>query len=92
MDKPTDEMFAEDLSLKGWINESLSNAISQVIDANLIRPEEPNLKTKVQCVSSIMELALNCSVELPEERICIKDVLSALKKIKLQFIANCRTV
>ncbi|CAK9173794.1 unnamed protein product [Ilex paraguariensis] len=90
--KPTDEMFAGDLSLKGWINETLSNAISQVIDANLIRPEEPNLITKVQCASSIMELALNCSVELPEERIYIKDVLSALKKIKLQFIANCRTV
>ncbi|CAK9149938.1 unnamed protein product [Ilex paraguariensis] len=90
--KPTDEIFGEDLSLKGWINESLPNSISQVIDANLISPGEPNLVAKLQCVSSIMELALDCCVEYPEERIYIKDVLAALRKIRLQFIANCRRV
>uniref|UniRef100_A0A5B7BAY1 non-specific serine/threonine protein kinase n=1 Tax=Davidia involucrata TaxID=16924 RepID=A0A5B7BAY1_DAVIN len=86
--KPTDEIFAGDLSLKDWIYESLPNAIIQVIDANLLRPEEEHLVARVQCVSSIMELALNCSAESPHERIRMKDALAALKKIRLRFLAN----
>ena len=86
--KPTDEMFVGDLSLKGWVNESLPNAIFQLMDANLLRPEEQNLTAKLQCVSAIMELALTCSTELPKDRINMKDALLALKKIRHQFLAN----
>ncbi|CAL5395123.1 unnamed protein product [Camellia sinensis] len=88
--KPTDEMFFEDMTMKRWIRESLPNAISDVIDANLFKPEEEHLTTVVlQCVSSIMELALSCSAESPEERINMKDVLATLKKVKLWYLANC---
>ncbi|KAE9461424.1 hypothetical protein C3L33_06670, partial [Rhododendron williamsianum] len=44
----------------------------------------------IQCVSGIMELALRCSAESPEERMNMKYVLAALKKIKLQYLTNCR--
>ncbi|KAL7251302.1 hypothetical protein ACSBR1_013189 [Camellia fascicularis] len=88
--KPTDEMFFEDMTMKRWMRESLPNAISDVIDANLLKPEEEHLTTVVlQCVSSIMELALSCSAESPEERINMKDVLATLKKVKLWYLANC---
>ncbi|XP_059632073.1 receptor kinase-like protein Xa21 [Cornus florida] len=87
--KPIDDLFVEDLSLKGWVNQSLPDAIIQVVDSNLLRPEEEHYTAKVKCVSSIMELALNCSAESPQERINMKDALVALKKIKLQFIKNC---
>lgn len=86
--KPTDEIFAGDLSLKDWVNELLPNAIIQVIDANLLRPGEEHFNVKVQCVSSIMELALNCSAGSPRERINIKDALTALKDIRLRFLTN----
>ncbi|KAL7241997.1 hypothetical protein ACSBR1_014555 [Camellia fascicularis] len=88
--KPTDEMFFEDMTMKRWIRESLPNAISHVIDANLLKPEEEHLTAVVlQCVSSIMELALSCSVESSEERMNMKVVLATLKKIKLSYLANC---
>ncbi|CAL5410201.1 unnamed protein product [Camellia sinensis] len=88
--KPTDEMFFEDM-MKRWIRESLPNVISHVIDANLLKPEEEHLTAVVlQCVSSIMELALSCSTESSEERINMKDVLATLKKVKLWYLANCR--
>ncbi|KAL7211327.1 hypothetical protein ACSBR2_014242 [Camellia fascicularis] len=88
--KPTDEMFFEDMTMKRWMKESLPNAISHVIDANLLKPEEEHLTTVVlQCVSFIMELALSCSVESSEERMNIKDVLATLKKVKLWYLANC---
>ncbi|CAL5408900.1 unnamed protein product [Camellia sinensis] len=45
--KPTDEMFFEDMTMKRWINESLPNAISHVIDTNLLKPEEEHLTAVV---------------------------------------------
>ncbi|KAL7211353.1 hypothetical protein ACSBR2_014267 [Camellia fascicularis] len=72
------------------MRESLPNAISHVIDANLLKPEEEHLKAIVlQCVSSIMDLALSCSAESPEERLNMKDVLATLKKVKLWYLPNC---
>ncbi|KAL7242122.1 hypothetical protein ACSBR1_014655 [Camellia fascicularis] len=88
--KPTDEMFIEDMTMKRWMMESLPNSISHVIDANLLKPEkEQRTAIVVQCVSSIMELALSCCVQSPEERINMKDVLTTLKKVRLLYLANC---
>ncbi|KAL7212707.1 hypothetical protein ACSBR2_015396 [Camellia fascicularis] len=88
--KPIDEMFFEDMTMKRWMRESLPNAISQVIDANLLKPKEKHLTAVVlQCASSIMELALSCSAESSEERMNMKDVLATLKKVKLWYLANC---
>ncbi|CAL5412546.1 unnamed protein product [Camellia sinensis] len=87
--KPIDEMFSEDMTMTRWIKKSLPNAISNVIDANLLKPKEEYLKAVVlQCISSIMELALSCSAESPDERINMKDVLVTLKKVKLWYLAN----
>ncbi|XP_059637233.1 probable LRR receptor-like serine/threonine-protein kinase At3g47570 [Cornus florida] len=87
--KPTDDLFTRDLSLKSWVKKSLPNGIIKVIDSNLLRPEEEDFNAKAECVSSIMELALNCSAESPQERMNMGDVLAALKKIRLWFLANC---
>ncbi|XP_059638687.1 receptor kinase-like protein Xa21 [Cornus florida] len=65
--KPSDEKFAGDLSLKLWVSESLPNAIIHVIDANLLSPEEGQLGAKVQCVSAILQLALNCCAESQDQ-------------------------
>ncbi|XP_052179632.1 receptor kinase-like protein Xa21 [Diospyros lotus] len=88
--KPTDAMFAGDLSLKRWVEKSLPNALSQVIDASLLRPEEEHYTAKVRCVSSILGLALNCSAESAEARMNIKDVVAALKKIRLLFLETVK--
>ncbi|GMP73469.1 hypothetical protein CsSME_00031218 [Camellia sinensis var. sinensis] len=88
--KPTDEMFFEDMTMKHWIRESLPKAIFHVIDVNFLKPKEEHVTAVVlQCVSSIMELALSCSTESSKERINMKDVLATLKKIKIWYLANC---
>ncbi|XP_059666250.1 receptor kinase-like protein Xa21 isoform X2 [Cornus florida] len=86
--KPTDDMFVRDLSLKLWVSESLPNAIIQVIDPNLLIPEEGQINAKVLCVSSIMEVALNCCAEQPQERINMEEALVTLKRIKHKFLAT----
>ena len=51
----------------------------EVIDGNLLRTGQGD-------VLAIMELRLECSRELPEERIGIKDVIIKLNKIKSQML------
>ncbi|XVE71801.1 hypothetical protein DITRI_Ditri10aG0181100 [Diplodiscus trichospermus] len=49
---------------------------------------DQHFMAKANCISSIMSLALNCSVELPEETKDMKDIVSVLKRIKIKFLNN----
>ncbi|KAL7243044.1 hypothetical protein ACSBR1_015453 [Camellia fascicularis] len=61
--KPTDEMFFEDMTMKHWIRESLPNAISHVVDVNLLKLTCP----KKTCLSQRKNtsLQLYCNVYHP---------------------------
>lgn len=86
--RPSDEMFTGDLNLRCWINDSFPNG---VVDDNLLRPEEEHSKEKMQCGSSILELALSCTLVSPDARVNMKDALSTLHKIRNQFVNSCAT-
>ncbi|XP_027111968.2 uncharacterized protein [Coffea arabica] len=83
--KPIDEMFKDDLSLKSWIEESLPNATTQVIDANLLGRQDDHFNEKLECISVIFKLALSCCADCPRDRTNMKDVVAALQKIKHQL-------
>ncbi|KAK2984316.1 hypothetical protein RJ640_002694 [Escallonia rubra] len=70
------------MSLKIWVKESLPSAVIQVLDKNLLRRDGKNSLAEVDCVLSILKLALDCAAESPEQRINMTDVLATLKKIK----------
>ncbi|EOY17011.1 Uncharacterized protein TCM_036160 [Theobroma cacao] len=88
--KPMDEIFVGETSMKQWVKESLYTGTIGAIDSNLLQNEEEHLMAKANCISSIMKLALDCSVELPEEWKDMKDVVSILKKIKIKYLNNVR--
>ncbi|XP_048131724.1 receptor kinase-like protein Xa21 [Rhodamnia argentea] len=79
--RPTDEMFSGEESLKRWVKSSLPDAVGDVLDAKLLSREEPTA-AKLECVSTILELATHCCTELPEKRMGMNDVLAKLKKIR----------
>ncbi|XP_071921472.1 uncharacterized protein [Coffea arabica] len=83
---PSNEMFGENLSLRSWVLDSMANALAQIIDANLLSTTDDHFLEKLDCISSIMKVALNCTRESPGERSNIQDVLEALVKIKLQLL------
>ncbi|KAL4637521.1 hypothetical protein ACB092_03G082500 [Castanea dentata] len=85
---PTDEMFAGDLSLKSWVKQSLPLSVIKVIDANLLKRGEVDFSAKLDCMLSIIELAMDCSTEAPEERINMIDVMTKLKNIKSKFLKD----
>jgi LRR receptor-like serine/threonine-protein kinase FLS2 len=87
--KPTDNIFEGELTMRQWINASIPDRIMEVVDDNLLRTENGRDVTTMQSVlSSIIELGLRCSEELPDERVDMKDVLVKLQKIKLAISEN----
>ncbi|TYJ17281.1 hypothetical protein E1A91_A09G041700v1 [Gossypium mustelinum] len=86
--KPTNEFFVGEMSMKHWVKMSLSNGINGVGDSSIVQEEDEYFVVKANCISSIMELALNCSAELPENRMDMKNVVSKLKNIKRNFLSN----
>ncbi|GLT69600.1 hypothetical protein SLA2020_417380 [Shorea laevis] len=85
--KPTDQMFTGEMSLKAWVNESLSQSGIEVVDANLMEEEE-HFIAKANCVSSVLEVALNCCAEAPKVRRNMMDVAAMLIKIKNQYLKD----
>ncbi|XP_057796852.1 receptor kinase-like protein Xa21 [Salvia miltiorrhiza] len=84
--RPSDDMFCGNMSLKRWVELSLSKIPDEVIDANLVMNlEEEMIDKNIQCVSSILELALKCSADSPGDRINMKQAHAKLQKIKHRF-------
>ncbi|KAM3284443.1 hypothetical protein P3S67_023242 [Capsicum chacoense] len=88
--RPSDERFTVDLSILRWVSDSLPRGIHKVVDANLVQLGNEPTDAKMQCLLSIMELALNCTLVTPDARISMEDTLSELGKIRLQFVSSRR--
>ncbi|KAG2724831.1 hypothetical protein I3760_01G036400 [Carya illinoinensis] len=81
--KPTDEMFAGDFTLRQLVNASIPDRMMEVVDEGLLIIEDGRDTIALQSIlSSILDLGLRCSEELPYARMEIRDVLVKLNKIK----------
>ncbi|XP_021660113.2 probable LRR receptor-like serine/threonine-protein kinase At3g47570 [Hevea brasiliensis] len=87
--KPTDEMFSGEMNIMLWVKRSLPDAITEVVDSNLLRVERPSI-AETDSVMSTLKLALHCCADLPEDRLHMKDVLSSLEKIRTQYLKDLR--
>ncbi|KAM3306793.1 hypothetical protein P3S67_013664 [Capsicum chacoense] len=83
--KPSE--FEGDLSLKHWVSYSLPDSVMDVADSNLVSPMDNHLNKKLDCVTSIMKVALDCCAESPARRTNMKDVVGMLQKIRIQLLA-----
>ncbi|KAK8677335.1 hypothetical protein V6N13_142880 [Hibiscus sabdariffa] len=86
--KPTDETFAGEMSLKHWVQVSLSNGIVGAGDSSLVQEDDKYFVVKANCISSVIRLALDCSAELPEDRTDMKNVISMLSNIKRKYLTD----
>ncbi|KAF5472306.1 hypothetical protein F2P56_009035 [Juglans regia] len=85
--RPTDDMFAGEMSLTRWVNEALPISTIDIVDASLLGNERYHVALE-ECISSIMRLALDCCAELPDQRTNMKIVLATLKKIKTKSLRD----
>ncbi|PHU13908.1 hypothetical protein BC332_15113 [Capsicum chinense] len=86
--RPSDEIFTGELSIQSWVSDSFPSGIHKVADSNLIQPGDEQIDAKMQCLLSLVELALSCTVVIPDARISMEDALSTLKKIRLRFVSS----
>ncbi|XP_055802682.1 receptor kinase-like protein Xa21 [Solanum dulcamara] len=85
--RPTDEEICnENLDLRKWITQAFSGTIMDVVDANLFSEEEQITSNSEVCIASMIELGLDCTKEMPESRITMKEVVKRLNKIKNTFL------
>ncbi|MBA0881767.1 hypothetical protein Goshw_022071, partial [Gossypium schwendimanii] len=90
--KPTDEMFAGERSLKSWVIELISFLLNQVVGPKLLNNiGREHLKVK-NCALSILQIGLECCVELPNERLHMKEIVTKLKKIKVKLLRDIERV
>ncbi|KAI9198194.1 hypothetical protein LWI28_011711 [Acer negundo] len=67
----------------------VSVRVAEVADTNLLG--EKNLSANRDCILSILQVAVDCTLELPESRLDITNVLGALQNIKTKFQKNKTT-
>ncbi|KAK3437698.1 hypothetical protein EUGRSUZ_C02282, partial [Eucalyptus grandis] len=81
--KPTDEMFNADMSLRLWVGAAIPNRVLDIMDGKLIstKHEDLTLSELESIISSVLELGLECSKDLPEERMDMKTIMVKLNKI-----------
>ncbi|KAK4484206.1 hypothetical protein RD792_011428 [Penstemon davidsonii] len=84
---PTNEMFSGELTMRRWVSESFPNYIMQIIDAELLKKEDEKTVslTYLKSLTLIIGLALECTADVPEERLDMKVVLKMLKVIKAEL-------
>uniref|UniRef100_A0A453FB23 Leucine-rich repeat-containing N-terminal plant-type domain-containing protein n=1 Tax=Aegilops tauschii subsp. strangulata TaxID=200361 RepID=A0A453FB23_AEGTS len=100
--KPTDPMFAGELSLRQWVNQAFPCELSSVTDRGLLQDEPKHGIDKISNPSedssavlntflvSIVELGLVCSRTAPDERMPMDDVVVRLNKIKSNYCSQVR--
>ncbi|XP_058080695.1 putative receptor-like protein kinase At3g47110 [Magnolia sinica] len=86
---PTDATFTGDLSLHKWVLSAIPTKTMDVLDPALL--DKVNLcyhghtisaEKQHQCLVSIIVVGLSCTVDSPEARISMRDVLHKLKGIE----------
>ncbi|XP_059644875.1 probable LRR receptor-like serine/threonine-protein kinase At3g47570 [Cornus florida] len=83
---PRNEMFTDELSLRQWVSAALPHKIARIIDKGLLTAGGDLMNSTQGIFVTIIELGLECSRELPEDRSDIKEVVVKLKKIKMQLL------
>ncbi|KAF5799398.1 putative protein kinase RLK-Pelle-LRR-XII-1 family [Helianthus annuus] len=89
--KPTDDIFQDGLSLHKFASMSLPDHVTNVIDVNIVntyQEKETATKNKVvdekklkECLASTIKIGVSCSVDSPQQRMDIKNVVRELLHI-----------
>ncbi|KAJ6854197.1 putative receptor-like protein kinase [Iris pallida] len=93
--KPVDTMFSGELNLRQWVCNAYPTAVMEIVDSNILRTEITNTQQHSdganifhRCLSSIIEVGLHCSKDLPNKRLLMRDVVPKLQGIKNRVLVN----
>ena len=61
--------------LRNWVKSCAPNAVSQVVEANLLKPGYQHFAEKLEGITSIMRVAIGCTEDSPRDKMNAIDVL-----------------
>ncbi|XP_024969693.1 putative receptor-like protein kinase At3g47110 [Cynara cardunculus var. scolymus] len=82
---PTHESFVGGLSLKTWVQSAFPTNLDRVLDPDMLQELEDgqsmNMKIQLDCLKTVIGVALSCTNESAEGRITISEALCKLKSV-----------
>ncbi|XP_021651021.2 probable LRR receptor-like serine/threonine-protein kinase At3g47570 [Hevea brasiliensis] len=99
---PTDDMFKENLNLHNFVKRGLLEQVKEIIDPNLfqmqlnadvIQNHDHNFMIRrnnmfIECLISTLEIGISCSMESPQERMNMSDVVAQLSSIRNKLVGT----
>ncbi|XP_071719584.1 uncharacterized protein [Rutidosis leptorrhynchoides] len=79
---PTHEMFSDGLSLRGFVKTAIPDRVMEITDLIQLR----TYKSIKECLTSVYEIGINCSMESPSDRMDINDAFNQLQFVKKTFL------
>ncbi|KMT00498.1 hypothetical protein BVRB_9g217970 [Beta vulgaris subsp. vulgaris] len=89
--RPTNDMFKEGQSLHGFVKEALPEYVTEVLDHALLEDmnrEEMDSSLMLEALTSVLGIALSCSVEVPQERLDMSDVAAKLSSTRNKLLGT----
>uniref|UniRef100_J3MDT5 Receptor kinase-like protein Xa21 n=1 Tax=Oryza brachyantha TaxID=4533 RepID=J3MDT5_ORYBR len=92
--RPTDPQFGGDMNLEKWVRDGFPHRAHELIDERLRgttqqqQQQQQQQLTRNNIILPVMEIALSCAMESPDERSTMHDVLCRLKRIREVFLKN----
>lgn len=88
--QPTDHMFEGDMNLHNYAKTAFPDHVMDIVDPELLnddqRMRQPSYDKRKECLISMVRIGVSCSLESPQDRMNIFQVVNELQKVKNNFL------
>ncbi|XP_065870642.1 putative receptor-like protein kinase At3g47110 [Euphorbia lathyris] len=81
--RPTDSMFEDDVNLHNFTRMALPEQVMTIVDPQLLPDEDMQ-----ECLVSVLNIGLSCSMEIPKDRMLIRNVVNELSLISEEALSR----
>ncbi|KAL3526521.1 hypothetical protein ACH5RR_011177 [Cinchona calisaya] len=83
--RPTDSLFTEGLDLHRFVEMAIPDRVMDIVDPMILVHKEDPIKCSLLlevCLIPLLKVGLDCSMDLPQDRMNMTEVVSTLKRIR----------